>query len=252
MDWSRAKSIFILSFLALNLLLGYELWSGKWNAIGESKKTSADIAQELDRIMVSRGIKMSASVPKETPKMREITVKWVDGETYGRKISLPEPLRYNLFLSKGSLKDLASRAIPKIESYAYDRVTSKDGLFMMNQLFGEYPLFDVNLELYMTNGEVTGYRQAFVEVDTGSEGKEEKKVISAYTVLRTLAEKYLQNGSVVTDIRLGYHGQFFETEQWSTLPTFPTWRVALDNGDIYYVQGFRGDVETAERGAKKP
>lgn len=252
MDWSRAKSIFILSFLALNLLLGYELWIGKWNVIGDSKQASADIAQELDRIMVSRGIKMTAVVPKETPKMREITVKWVDDENYGKKINLAEPIRYNLFLSKGSLKDLGNRAIPKIESYSYDRVTSKDGLFMMNQLVGDYPLFDVNLELFVTNGVVTGYRQAYVEVDSGSEGKEEKKVISAHTVLRTLAEKYLQNGAVVTDIRLGYHGQFFETEQWSTLPTFPTWRVALENGDIYYVQGFRGDVETAARTTKKP
>lgn len=252
MDWSRAKSIFIVSFLALNLLLGYELWIGKWNAIGDSKKAAADVAQELDRIMVSRGIKMAAAVPKETPKMREVTVKWIDGESNGQKVKLAEPIRYNLFLSKGSLKDLANRGIPKIESYAYDRVTSIDGIFMMNQLVGEYPLFDVNLELYITNGEVTGYRQSYVDTDTSAEGKEEKKVISAYTVLRTLAEKYLQNGTIVTDIRLGYHGQFFETEQWSTLPTFPTWRVAIDNGDIYYVQGFRGDVETAARAAKKP
>lgn len=249
MDWSRAKSIFILSFLALNLLLGYELWIGKWNVIGDSKQTSADIAQELDRIMISRGIKLAAEVPKDTPKMREIAVRRVDGDSYGRKITLSEPIRYNLFLSKGSLKDLGNRAIPKIESYAYDQVTSKEGSFMMNQLVGDYPLFDVNLELFVTNGEVNGYRQSYVEVEADSDNKEEKKVISAYTVLRTLAEKYLQDGAVVSDIRLGYHGQFFETEQWTTLPTFPTWRVALENGDIYYVQGFRGDVETA---VKKP
>ncbi|PYI52413.1 two-component system regulatory protein YycI [Paenibacillus flagellatus] len=252
MDWSRAKTIFILSFLALNVLLGYELWIGKWNVIGESKQSSADVEQELNRILVNRGIKMTAEVPKDSPKMREIVVKWVDGETYGRKITLSEPIRYNLFLSKGSLKDLASRAIPKIESYAYDRITSKDGMFMMNQMIGEYPLFDVNLELYVTNGEVTGYRQAFAELDTASESKEERKVISAHTVLRTLAEKYLPSGSVVTDVRIGYHGQFFDTEKWSTLPAFPAWRVALENGDIYYVHAFRGDVENVPYGAKKP
>lgn len=251
MDWSRAKTILILSFLALNLLLGYELWSGKLN-LGDSKQASADIAEELNRIMISRGMKLAAEVPKETPKMREIVVKAVEDESYGRKVSLSAPIRYNLFLSKGSLKDLANRAIPKIESYSYDRITSKEGLFMMNQLVGEYPLFDINLELFITGAEVTGYRQSYVEVDTSSEAKEEKKVISAYTVLRTLAEKYFPNGAVVTDIRLGYHGQFFDTE-WSTLPTFPTWRVALENGDMYYVHGFRGDVENAPRSdASKP
>lgn len=252
MDWSKAKSIFILSFLALNLLLGYELWIGKWNVVGESKQASADIAQELEKIMVARGIRMTADVPKEAPRMQEITVKWVDGENYGQRFRLTEPIRYNLFLSKGSLKDLANRAIPKIDSYAYDRITSKDGLFMMNQLYGDYPLFDINLELFVTNGEVTGYRQSYVEVESGAEGKEEKKVISAHTVLRTLAEKYLPVGAVVSDVRLGYHGQFFESEQWSVLPMFPTWRVALENGDIYYVHGFRGDVETAAHSTQKP
>lgn len=251
MDWSRAKSILILSFLALNVLLGYELWFGKWS-VGESKQVSADNAEELNRLMVSRSIRLTAELPKETPKMREIVVKWVDSETYGKKMTLAEPIRYNLFLSRGALRELGNRAIPKIDSYVYDRITSKDGTFVMKQLVGDYPLFDVNLELYASNGEITGYKQAYVEVDKGSEGKEEKKVISAYTVLRTLVDKYLPDGAVITDVRLGYHGQYFDTGQWTTLPTFPTWRVALENGDIYYVHGFRGDVENASAGAAKP
>lgn len=250
MDWSRAKTILILSFLALNVLLGYELFAGKWQ-LGESKEASADFAKELQRLMDARGIKITAEVPKEAPRMREIVLKWVDGETYGRPITLTSPIRYNLFLSKGSLKELASHAIPKIDSYSQDRVTSREGLFVMNQLVEDFPLFDITLELYVTGGEVTGYRQSYVEVETGTEAKEERKVISAYTVLRTLADKYLPNGAVITDIRLGYHGQFFDSEKWTTLPTFPTWRVAVNNGDIYYVHGFRGDVENVSVQAKK-
>lgn len=246
MDWSKAKSIFILSFLALNLMLGYELWIGKWNVLGDSKQTSADAAQELERILATRGIRITATIPKDTPKMREITLKWVEGQSNGQRVLLSEPIKTNLFVSRSSLKEISSQAIPNIESYAYDPATSRNGRIMMNQLVGTYPLFDVNLELFVHNGEVNGYRQAYVEADMSTEGKEEKKVISAHTVLRTLAEKYMQDGAVVTDVRLGYHGQFFESEQWTTLPTFPTWRVALESGDIYYVQGFRGDVETAE------
>jgi len=242
MDWGRAKSIFIISFFALNVVLGYELWVGKWNAAG-SKEVSADIAEEVNRLMQARGIEIAAAVPKEVPKMREIVVKWVEGETSGRLVTLPDPIGYNLVLNKGSLKELSQQGIPKIESYIFDKVTSNENVLMLNQLVGDYPLFDVNLELYTREGKVKGYRQSFVEVDPGQADKEEKKVISAYTVLRTLIDKYLPYGSVITDIRLGYHGQYFDTEKWTELPAFPTWRVALENGDIFYVHGFRGDVE---------
>ncbi|MDF2724051.1 MAG: hypothetical protein K0Q59_3726, partial [Paenibacillus sp.] len=104
MDWSRAKSIFIVSFLALNLLLGYELWIGKWNAIDDSRESAADVVQELGRIMSSRGIKLTAVVPKETPRMQELTVKRVEGMSDGQMVRVSEPIRSNLFFNKSSLK----------------------------------------------------------------------------------------------------------------------------------------------------
>lgn len=242
MDWSRAKTILILSFLALNLVLGYELWAGKWN-LGDSKQTNADLAVELNKLLQSRGIRLEATVPKDIPKMKEIVVKLVDGERFNKRMTLSVPIRYNRFISKGTLKDLTDSPIEKAEAYRYDPFLSKDGLYVLNQMHGDYPMFDVNLELFLTNGEVTGYRQAYANIDNGAESKEEKKVISAYTALRTLIDKYLPNGAVIQDVRLGYHGQFFDSDGLLV----PTWRVAIEGGDLYYVHGFRGDVENPNK-----
>lgn len=246
MDWSRAKTILILSFLLLNMTLGYELWANQW-LVGD-KKTTADQAVELNKLLQNRGIRVGTEIPKDVPKMKEIVVKWVEGNNYGRKVTLVEPLKYNRFISKGTLKDLTNHSIPNAEVYRYDPITGKDGLYGMNQMHGDYPMFDVNLELYMTNGEISAYKQSFVEVEA-TDDKEEKKVIPAYTVLRALTEKYLQNGAVIQDIRLGYHGQLYDSEKKLLVPT---WRVAVEGGDVYYVHGFRGDVENPQnRGTTK-
>jgi regulatory protein YycI of two-component signal transduction system YycFG len=241
MDWSRAKTILILAFLLLNITLGYELWWNQW-VVGD-KKASADQAVELNRLMQSRGIRLSTEIPKDVPKMKEIVVKWVEGSNYGKKVMLVEPLKYNRFISKGTLKDLTDHSISNAEVYRYDPITSKDGLYVMNQMRGDYPMFDVNLELFMANGEISAYKQSFVEVETAADGKDEKKVIPAYTVLRTLSDKYLQNGAVIQDIRIGYHGQLYDSEKRLLVPT---WRVAVEGGDVYYVHGFRGDVENPQ------
>ncbi len=241
MDWGRAKTILILSFLLLNLTLGYELWANQW-LLGD-KKTSADQAVELNKLMQTRGIRLETEIPKDVPKMREIVVKWVEGNSYGRKIVLAEPLKYNRFISKGTLKELTDGPISNSEEYRYDPLSGKDGQYIMNQMHGEYPMFDVNLELFMTNGEISAYKQTFVEVEEAGDDKEEKKVIAAYTVLRTLTEKYLPNGAVIQDVRLGYHGQIFDSEKRLLVPT---WRVAVQGGDLFYVHGFRGDVESSQ------
>ena len=253
MDWGRAKTILIFSFLALNLILGYELWAGRWNP-GGAKSATADIAEELGQMLQARNIHVEPTIPKDVPKMREIVVKWVEGDQFGKWVQLPKPIPYNSLLSKGSIRELLNQMghlIEKPEAYRFDPVFSEEGHYVLNQMYGDYPLFDINLELAINDGHLTAYRQLYVEADLNAQPNEEKKVIPAYTALRTLADKYLADGSVITDIRLGYHGQYFDSEKWTVLPAFPTWRVAVASGDVYYVHAFRGDVENAPR-LRKP
>jgi regulatory protein YycI of two-component signal transduction system YycFG len=68
-------------------------------------------------------------------------------------------------------------------------------------------------------------------------------------VLRSLIETYFPSGTVVTGIKLGYHGQEYNSQ---TRFMVPYWRVTLGNGDgdIYYVHAFNGAVEPPQKNKK--
>jgi regulatory protein YycI of two-component signal transduction system YycFG len=239
MDWGRAKMVLILSFLFLNLLLGYQMWATRWDPAILNSGTTA-LKEETRIILASKNIRVLQDIPKEVPKLRQISVKFADNNGNPNLIPLQSPIAFTSFTTKNSLRDLAFKAdIPNASDYQLDRSLEQDDVHVFNQMYGDIPMFDVTLQLFTKKGEITGYKQAFVEVQSGVDQKDQK-VISAYTAVRTLAENYLPAGSVITDIQLGYHGQRFNSE---THPMLPFWRIVLDKGDRYYVQAFSGAVE---------
>jgi regulatory protein YycI of two-component signal transduction system YycFG len=239
MDWGRAKTVLIMSFLILNLLLAYQMWVTRWDPAILTTDMSG-IKDETNKLLASKNIKVMITIPKEVPKLRQISVKFANGTDMDTVIYLDTPIHYSHLKNKSSLRELADKAgIANAASYELDESAGKEGLYQFDQMVNHVPMFDIYLQLISKNAEITGYKQAFVEVQSDIEQKPQK-VISAYTALRSLAENYLPKGSVITDIRLGYHGQRFDSE---THPMLPFWRVVLDKGDPYYVQAFSGAVE---------
>ena len=242
MDWSRAKTILITSFLLLNMILGFQLWASRSKPT-EIATDASVIVEEMNRVLRSKNVRLAAEVPREVPKLREITAKLDDNFKPGESMKLKTPVSANLLMGKGAMKDSQLRSeIPRLEGYQFDPYASKGGVYVFHQLFGQLPMFEVKLELYDKGGDITTYRQAFVEVESGGELKEQK-VIPAYVAIRSLVENYPLEGSVITDVRLGYHGQLYNSQ---TLFMVPSWRVAIGSGDIYYVQAFNGAVEVPQ------
>jgi regulatory protein YycI of two-component signal transduction system YycFG len=239
MDWGRAKMVLILSFLFLNLLLGYQMWVTRWDPSLLNPDMSA-FKEETKQLLTSKNIKVLMTIPKAVPKLRQISVKFADNNVDPKLVVLPTPVPFANFTAKNSLRDLAFKVdIPNASQYKLDRSEKKADVFIFNQIFEDVPMFDVTLQLFAKKAEITGYKQAFVEVQSGVEQKKQK-VISAYTAVRSLAENYLPTGSVITDIQLGYHGQRFDSE---TQPMLPFWRIVLAQGAPFYVQAFSGAVE---------
>jgi regulatory protein YycI of two-component signal transduction system YycFG len=242
MDWGRAKMVLILSFLFLNLLLGYQMWVTRWDPTLLNADMKA-FKEETKQLLASKNIKVINNIPSAVPKLSQISVKFADNNGDPKLVTLPAPIPYTSFKAKNSLRDLALKAdIPNATQYQLDPGLVKPDEILFNQMYENVPLFDVTLQLFAKKAEITGYKQAFVEVQLGVDQKEQKltKVISAYTAVRSLAENYLPVGSVITNIQLGYHGQRFDSE---TQPMLPFWRIVLEKGAPYYVQAFSGAVE---------
>jgi regulatory protein YycI of two-component signal transduction system YycFG len=240
-DWSRAKTILILSFLFLNAVLGYQLWTGKVKQTGLASDMTGMI-EDTKRLLRQKNIQAPADFPKEAPKLKGITVKYDDSFKSNQKVPLQNHFKLNMYLTRNTYRDIASRMeIRKLSEYQYDAVASKQGVYIFNQMHSGLPMFDVKLELFEENGEITSYRQEYAEVDPGAGGdQKEQKVIPAYIAVRSLIDNYQLDGAVITSIRLGYHGQMFNSQPQYMVPT---WRVVLGNGDMYYIHGFNGAVE---------
>jgi hypothetical protein len=76
-----------------------------------------------------------------------------------------------------------------------------------------------------------------------------KAVRPAEEALLRLAGRFMQaRQSTITDIQLGYYaGRAFTLNQTGDIhgwDTIPVWRITLDNGDVYYMNAFNGEVET--------
>ena len=236
MDWGRAKSVLIFAFLLLNLVLGYQLWSN----IREGLSTSADVDDlpaETLRLMEQKNIKLETSIPSETPELGDLTFKLSKGGI----IKLKQPVESKIvFIEKDLQKGLGS-TIPELNKYSFD--SAYDKAFVLYRMEKQLPIFDVKLELYFENQKITGYRQDVIDL-VDAQDSPAQAVLPAATILKTLIERNLQNGAVIKDIKLGYHGPNFANSEKQV--SAPSWRVMLEDGNpsVYYVNAISAEVVT--------
>jgi regulatory protein YycI of two-component signal transduction system YycFG len=243
MDWRRAKSILIFAFLCLNLILAYQLWEDRFSQAASDQET-ADLEAETRKLLESKTIRVIPEIPKETPKLPIINVSLREEFRNPQVTRLSQPIRFISMLNRSTLREIESKSgLRHFDAYRLDTSYGRKDVFLFHQIYRDLPMFDVTVQLFAENGEITGYKQTYVEVKSGVEAadKSGQRIISAYAAVRSLAENYLPEGAVITDIRLGYHGQLYDSEEQSFVPN---WRITLSNREPYYVHGFTGAVET--------
>ncbi|MFC5406674.1 two-component system regulatory protein YycI [Cohnella soli] len=250
MDWRRAKSVLIVSFLALNIVLGYQLWT-EWR---ERLNTAVDwtsLPPETLQVMKEKNIQVddNARIPTDTPNMRQLTYTFKQrggGDALeDRKPISPAPETRVIFSEEQFALALGG-VIPDLADYSYDQQGSKEGVyFVFNRKEGLWPMFDIRLKLYYSDQKIKGFTQDIVTVKPAS-GAKEQQVLSATKALAKVIEQNLPSGSVIKEIKLGYHGEIFDDAEAQV--TEPSWRVLLENSDeVYYVNAISAEV-TTEKG----
>lgn len=239
MDWGRAKNVLIYAFLLLNLVLGYQLW----NDLREQADSSLDITaleNNTQRAMDEKQIRVLAKIPNESPELPKIAYRFINGGQQGKLTELPTPVDSKLIFSPRDLTAALKDSLPGIESYRYDEVASSSEVFVLHPLVdGKWPLFKIELKLFNSNQKMISYQLQEIEI-TYPEEEKPQRVLSASKALGNLVENFLPEGSVVTEVELGYYGELFDSD--AHLPAAPAWRFMLENGTEYYVQGISGDV----------
>ncbi|SFE82441.1 Two-component signal transduction system YycFG, regulatory protein YycI [Paenibacillus algorifonticola] len=239
MDWSRAKSVLIGSFLLLNILLGYQVWLEVREQL-DINNHSAELPPETVAVMKQKRIELNANLPLETPSMRDLTYQLKSQSLEEQEVvKLETPVDSRIVFSQTDLLTALGNQIPDIEQYAFDPLGSKAGVFVLYRMVDNRPLFEVRLELYSSNQKITGFKQSRIEVLESNDAKQQT-VLPAAKAVAPFIERNLPDGSVITDIQLGYHGQTFDTE---TQVSAPYWRVLVEDADRpYYIHAVSGEV----------
>lgn len=216
MDWSKAKNIFIVAFLLLNILLGYQLYLKQSENIQNYQWASNNI-EELKKILKQRNINVKVEIPQEAPKLKFLNVKNIEISNY-KDINLDkdEAIEGNYSIDS-ILKDI----IYKFAEYKYNPIESNNkNYFVYNQVMGKIPYFEAEIEANITDNGYVSYTQNYFEIL--SEGLD-RQVISAYSALRTVLDQQLiPKNAIIEEITLGYHGQ---SKQSSTQMLTPVWRI---------------------------
>ena len=243
MDWRRAKSVLILAFLMLNVLLGYQLWMEWRSQVGTSVDWTS-LPADTRQAMQEKGIGINARIPAETPSLRNLTYRLktapLAGEE-GERIPLAETPEARIVFNPQELEDALGRVIPELGKYAYDDPGSREGVFVLNRIVDGLPVFDLHLELFNSEQKIQAYRQDVAQI-VGYDTIQPQQVLPASKAAALLIENYLPAGTVIKDIQLGYHGQIFPDADVQV--SAPSWRVLLENGEVYYVHAINADVTT--------
>jgi regulatory protein YycI of two-component signal transduction system YycFG len=247
MDWRGVKSLLIIAFLLLNLLLAYQLWMDELNL--NKFQENAEQREVLKRLAAVKEIQLGTTIPEQSPNLSEITVQIIEEneQAMSNPIILIEPIEITLIEDSRTLKARLKQQIAKIEEYELDpyALPEESGKIIMNQLFNKTPMFRIQLELVIEGNQIVAYQIRNANVlevksEVNELSSQGEQILSAYMALNSLVETYLPQGSTVADIRLGYYGPLFASE---TQVLAPYWRVTLATGEAYYVHAINGAVE---------
>lgn len=239
MDWSRAKTILIISFALLNGLLGYQLWVS-WHEQNSGNTVSLQTVEELNQLLTAEQIDLQDVLPLDLEEMGyvEVDVTRMDDDW------LPLLPRIDIPQSEESTSEVTGELQSQIEQlshYELDEVALQRGDWHYYQLIEDAPVYVAPVEVRRENNTLTAYRQTYVEVTSR---ERTSTVVSAHAALKAAVEAQLiPAGSTVEHVRLGYIGQLKIAE-----PQFlvPVWRMTVRGLDPLYINALTGGIESIE------
>ncbi|MCU9613459.1 two-component system regulatory protein YycI [Caldibacillus lycopersici] len=251
MDWSRAKTIFIITFLILDIFLITQVVKQKdENTFDLMKETSIDEQLKADEITfpelpvdptkenyVEANIKSFSNKELSSLPSQEITIS---NETYIQSV-LSKPFVLKKDFTVKDVDQFVQTYIYNGNQYAYWNFDVEKQTITYYQTYEDktfYQNASGKVVLYLNDkDEITSYTQTML-VDI-QEIKEEE-IITAYEALVILYNRHLfQPGSEITDVDLGYYT--LVPDMTSQLLA-PTWRFSINGQDDLFVNAVEGHV----------
>jgi len=124
--------------------------------------------------------------------------------------------------------------------YDYTQVSQKGPILNYRQEYEDFPLYAGYLQLYMHESNPAGFY--LYRLDPIGFAEQKREIIPPSTALVRFLEAYSKSSykTSIIEFTLGYYSQEYDAERWE-IP--PVWRIRLNNGEVYYVNAFTGNLE---------
>lgn len=254
MDWNKTKTIFIITFLILDVFLGFQL-------IDKRNSSQVDIleiasieemleAEEITYDQLPEDSKEGSYVTAKTKifteeDTRELKNQEVNIETPGMLSStLTKPIKITEGNMASKVQQFLKEYILSGDSYSFWKYNREAKTIVLFQHYKNKVVYNnignvSGLLLVSLNDqfEISSYKQTML-VDFEEYKKEE--IIPALRALENLLNNgHLPPGSNVTKVELGYYPLVQKTESQYLAPA---WHIVVDDKTDLYVNAFEGQI----------
>lgn len=252
MDWKNIKTIFIFTFLILNLYLGIEVYE-KINPEFQ-KLAEEELTDQLNDIQYNKKlpkvIQPLALISGRSKEFSEEDVKSFLEENSNQEIeimsdtiinaTLKEPYQLSLGSEdalKGQLQTFLEDYVPMAEEYQYMKHDVKRNLYIFQQKHSGVP---IHFNEYINEGSLTGlieiltnekgvitsYRLTYLEIE------EEEKKLKLIPARDALLVPKLPPGTKLIHIEQTYFTLITDEEQFQLKVFVPSWHIVTENREI--------------------
>lgn len=253
MDWSKTKSLFIITFLILNIFLGYQLVQKR-----DSSQLGVIAEASIDEKLANEEITFD-TLPKEPRELSYISGKVkifteedikdlknqdVNIETIGvLKSEFHEPVKISL-TDQLKIQQFAKDYIINGADYTIWSVDEEAGVIVLVQQYQNYKVFGQStnisgvIYLYLNEEhEVVSYEQTLIPE---FEEHELEKLITPLDILDNLYNNnHLKSKSHVSKVEIVYYPLVPYSESQLLAPA---WHVVIDDQTHIYVNAIEGQI----------
>ncbi|PTM56872.1 two-component system regulatory protein YycI [Desmospora activa] len=240
MDWSKAKTILILAFLALNLFLAGQLLEAQKEQ-SEDRNSTESTKRELNQLAQDKGITiLPVDRPTNAPQVAYLEATPTDTAT--KWTAEPDGSSSKTWNPPTIPVEDWKKQVENWRDYRYHADDSNPVQRVYYQYWRDRPLFDASLTVQVEEGLISAIRFTHFAIEQNNAAQ---PGVTADTALLSLIESgKLSKGETITAVELGYHGSSYEA---TVRVLSPVWRIQTDK-KVYYVNAITGvsEVATAE------
>lgn len=251
MDWNKIKSIFIISFLILDIYLLYQYFESRnanqYEVMTQTSFEDRLVADEIEYVSLPKeqiyasylSAKPKVFEKKEKIELDESEITTIGGTTLS--VHLKDPVKVSKNFLSSELTSFIKGKIIHGDQYTFWEKDEENNTIVYYQKYKNslfYKNINGRLIFYLNDAnEIVSYEQTLLEEI--EEISEKEEVLPPLKAIETLYdERVLKPHSKITKIELGYYSLIQPASQVLT----PTWRFVINGEENVFVNAFEGHI----------